>query len=535
MTISKEKEAQILRYHHVEKWPVGTISRQLGIHHDAINRVLSQAGILKAERSLRESIIDAYLPFVLKTLEQYPLLCASRLYAMVKERGYTGGPDHFRHLIAEHRPRKIPEAFLRLKTLPGEQAQVDWGHFGHLTIGQARRPLMAFVMVLSWSRQIFLRFYLNQQMANFLRGHEAAFECWHGLPKVLLYDNLKSAVLERQGDAIRFNPQLLEFASHYHYEPRPVAVYRGNEKGRVERAIRYVRDNFFAAREFSKLDDLNAQADAWCQGQSADRLCPEDKTMTVRDAFEKERSTLLTLPDNRWPTDERQEVKAGKTPYIRFDKNDYSIPHTQVRKILTVTATLKQVRILDGQAEIASHSRSFDKGEQIETPEHIEELIKQKSKARQHRGQDRLIHAVPICRQLLDEAALRGDKLGTITSTLLRLLDRYGADEVTIAVQEALEKQVPHPNAVRQILQKRREERLEPPPIAIPLPDDKRVKDLNVKTHALQGYDQINSSITTETGEADKTAETTAATHTDKTPENKASLESINPGDKSHE
>ena len=127
MTISKEKEAQILRYHHVEKWPVGTISRQLGVHHDAINRVLSQAGILKAERSLRESIIDAYLPFVLKTLEQYPLLCASRLYAMVKERGYTGGPDHFRHLIAEHRPRKIPEAFLRLKTLPGEQAQVDWG------------------------------------------------------------------------------------------------------------------------------------------------------------------------------------------------------------------------------------------------------------------------------------------------------------------------------------------------------------------------------------------------------------------------
>jgi transposase len=151
MTISQEKEAQILRYHHVEKWPVGTISRQLGVHHDAINRVLSQAGILKAERSLRESIIDTYLPFVLKTLEQYPLLCASRLYVMVKERGYTGGPDHFRHLIAEHRPRKTPEAFLRLKTLPGEQAQVDWGHFGHLTIGQARRPLMAFVMVLSWS------------------------------------------------------------------------------------------------------------------------------------------------------------------------------------------------------------------------------------------------------------------------------------------------------------------------------------------------------------------------------------------------
>ncbi len=300
-------------------------------------------------------------------------------------------------------------------------------------------------------------------------------------------------MLERQGDSIRFNPQLLDFASHYHFEPRPVAVYRGNEKGRVERSIRYIRDNFFAARDFTDIDDLNAQADKWCQGQSADRLCPEDRTITVRAAFEQEQSSLLKLPENRWPCDEREEVKVGKTPYVRFDKNDYSIPHTQVRKIFTVTATLKQVRILDGQTEIASHTRSFDKGQQIENPEHIEALIQQKSKARHHRGQDRLIHAVPICRELLNEAALRGDTLGTITSTLLRLLDRYGADELDIAVQEALEKQVPHPNAVRQTLQKRRDEQCKESPIAIPLPDDKRVKNLTVKTHALKGYDDINT------------------------------------------
>jgi len=107
---------------------------------------------------------------------------------------------------------------------------------------------MAFVMVLSYSRQIFLRFFLNARLESFLRGHLAAFEAWNGCPRVILYDNLRSAVLERHGDAIRFHPTLLEFATHYHYEPRPVAVARGNEKGRVERAIRYVRDNFFAAR-----------------------------------------------------------------------------------------------------------------------------------------------------------------------------------------------------------------------------------------------------------------------------------------------
>lgn len=107
---------------------------------------------------------------------------------MVTERGYWGNAHHFRHLISRHRPRSVPEAYLRLRTLPGEQGQVDWAHFGHLQIGRARRPLMAFVMVLSWSRQIYLRFFLDARMDSFLAGHAGAFEAWSGLPRVLLID-----------------------------------------------------------------------------------------------------------------------------------------------------------------------------------------------------------------------------------------------------------------------------------------------------------------------------------------------------------
>ena len=227
---------------------------------------------------------------------------------MAYGRGYRGSPDHFRHLIACHRPRQKAEAYLRLRCLPGEQAQVDWAHFGHLEIGRARRPLMAFVMVLSYSRQIFLRFFLDARMENFLRGHAAAFEAWQGVPRVLLYDNLKSAVSERRGDAIRFHPTLLGFAGHYRYEPRPVAVARGNEKGRVERAIRYVREAFFAARDFTDLDDLNAQAEAWCNGQAADRRCPEDPARSVREVFAEEAPRLLPLPDNPAPLLEQVAV-----------------------------------------------------------------------------------------------------------------------------------------------------------------------------------------------------------------------------------
>ena len=170
MALTPEIEAQILRYHHAERWPIGTIATQLNLHRDPVARVLAQAGLPAIKRIHRPSAVDPYLPFILATLEQFPRLRASRLYAMVKDRGYLGRPDHFRHLIARHRPRPKSEAFLRLRTLPGEQMQVDWGHFGHLEIGKARRPLMAFVAVLSYSRQIFLRFYLGAHMENFLRG-----------------------------------------------------------------------------------------------------------------------------------------------------------------------------------------------------------------------------------------------------------------------------------------------------------------------------------------------------------------------------
>ncbi|WPL15313.1 Transposase [Thiorhodovibrio winogradskyi] len=492
MTIPTELEAKILRYFHVEHWRVGTIAAQLGVHHATVDRVLSQAGLPKVERAARPSLIDPYLPFVVETLKTYPRLSASRLYAMVRERGYRGGPDHFRHLIAHVRPRPRPEAFLRLKTLPGEQAQVDWGHFGKLTIGRATRTLMAFVMVLSFSRAVFLRFFLDAQMANFLRGHVAAFEHWGGLPRVLLYDNLKSAVLERQGEAIRFHPTLLELASHYRFEPRPVAVARGNEKGRVERAIRYIRDSFFAARTFSDLADLNAQADTWCQGQAADRPCPEDRARSVRAVFEQERAHLLDLPPVPFPTDEQVAVSVGKTPYVRFDRNDYSVPHTQVRRTLTVVASLEQVRVLDGATVIATHARTFDAGAQVEDPAHVAELVARKRAARQHRGQDYLAQAVPISATLLIKAAERGEPLGSLTAALLRLLDSYGAAELTAGIEEALAREVPHQNAVRLALERRREARGLPPPTPVVLPADRRVREVVVRTPALGDYDHLH-------------------------------------------
>jgi len=496
--IPRALETEILRLHHAEHWPIGTLATQLRVHHSTVRRVLVQEGVPMAPKTMRASIVEPYLAFIAETLAKYPTLRASRLYAMVRERGYPGAPDHFRALIARLRPRPAAEAYLRLRTLPGEQAQVDWAHFGQLTIGRAVRPLMAFVMVLSYSRHLFLRFYLGAAMNYFIRGHVEAFAWYQAVPRVLLYDNLKSAVLERSGDAIRFHPTLLELAAHYHFQPRPVAVARGNEKGRVERAIRFARDAFFAARSFRDLDDLNAQAAAWCQGAAAERLCPPERSRSVREAFAEEQPLLLALPDNPFPAEERIEVSVNKTPYVRFDLNDYSIPSTHVQRTLIVLATLATVRILDGLELIATHPRSFDRGAQIEDAAHIEALVARKGAARAHRAQDRLHHAAPSATPLFVRAAERGAHLGVLTRGLLQLLDSHGAQALEAAIAAALAEDSAHLGAVRHFIDHHAHARGQPPPIAVPLPNDPRLQHLSVRAQPLSDYEQLAKDATDE-------------------------------------
>jgi transposase len=486
--IPKETEAEIVRLFHGEKWPIGTIATQLGVHHTTVQRVLGQIGIEPKVIAPQPSMADPFMAFIVEQLEKYPRLRASRLFEMVKARGYPGGPDHFRRLVGRHRPRKPAEAFQRLRTLPGEQAQVDWAHFGKLQIGRAERPLWAFVMVLSYSRRLFLRFSPGSSMPFFLRGHVEAFDTFGGVPRVLLYDNLKSAVLERRGDAIRFHPTLLEFSAHYRFEPRPVAVARGNEKGRVERAIRYIRDAFFAARSFVDLSDLNRQADEWAATRAVERPWVEDRSRTVRDAFADEHDKLLRAPDQPFPVHERLEVEVGKTPYARFDLNDYSVPHDRTLRTLVVLADLDIVRIADGNNVVATHARSWDRGQQIEDAAHLDRLVQQKKRARDHRGLDRLAKAAPSSQAFLRIVAEQGHNLGSTTSRLLQLLDAGGPVELEEALVEALERDTIHIGAIRQILDRRRSERGLPPPVSIPVTCGEH-GDLVVTPHALVTYD----------------------------------------------
>lgn len=489
--IDRDTEAQIVRLHFVEKWRPGTIGRHLNLHHGVVRRVLARAGVPATTLGRRRSMADPFVGFITETLAKYPDLCASRLYEMVRERGYRGAGGHFRTVVARLRPSKPAEAYLRLRTLPGEQAQVDWASFGEVEVSGGKRPLVAFVMVLSWSRMVYVRFGVSQRMGSFLEAHVEAFAFFGGVPRVLLYDNLKSAVIERVGDAIRFNETLRSFASHNGFEPRPCAPYRGNEKGRVERAIRYIRDSFFPARTWKNLDDLNAQATRWCLGIAADRPCPGDRRHTVGSAFDEERSRLRTGPEFPFAVEDRVEAHVGKTPYARFDGNDYSVPAQFVRRLLSVVASTAQVRVLDGPVVIATHERSWGRHQVIEDPAHVAALVAEKRKAAEARGLDRLANGAPESRRLLEAMAQQGLNLGAATAALLRFVDAYGASAVNTAVAEALAAGRPHPQAVRRILDDKRRELGLPPPVAVQLPDRPKVRDLTVTPHRLDTYDTL--------------------------------------------
>jgi transposase len=492
--IDADLYARIRRLFFAEHWKVGTIAGELGVHHDTVARAIESDRFVRASRQVRPSQLDPFKPFVVDTLEQHPKLRSTRLHEMLRARGYAGGYTPVMRYVRSVRPAARAEAFLKLATLPGEQAQVDWGHFGKIQIGAATRSLSCFVLVLSWSRAMFARFTLDQTLETFLYGHALAFETLGGVPRRILYDNLKSVVVERVGEHIRFHPQILECAGHYHFAPVPCAPYRGNEKGKVERTIQYLRHAFFAARRFASVDDLNRQLADWIQRIAHARAVPGDPSRrAVHDALVDERARLLPLPAARFACDHVRPVASGKQPYVRFDRNDYSIPHDRIRQPLTLIASETQVRVTDAVgAELARHARSYDSGVVVEDPAHLEQLTAAKRRALELRRRDRLRGACPSAAAFLDALARRGEPIGTHAARLTRLLDGHGAAAVEAALALALERGAVSADSVAHLLDQRARAKKAPPPIPVVLPDDPRVRDLRVTPHALSHYDALS-------------------------------------------
>ncbi len=487
--IAAEQKANIRRLFHGEHWKIGTIAAELGLHPDTVRAAL-EIERFKRGPAPRAALTDPYLDFIRQTLEQHPRLRATRLYQMLRDRGYRGSVVQLRRVVATLRPAKH-EAFLRLTTLPGEQAQADWASFGTVTIGRAQRRLSCFVLTLSYSRALYLEFFFDQSLENFLLGHVHAFSEWGGCARTILYDNLKAVVLERCGNAIHFHPRLLELCGHYHFAAQPCRPFRGSEKGRVERAIQYIRHSFFAARPFTNLADFNAQAWRWRDTVAHQRPWPSDDARTVAELLAWERPQLLTLPAHPFDCEVVRTVQSDKTIYVRFDLNDYSIPPRAVRRPLTLVANADTVRLLDGPTELARHRRSYDRHQRIEDTTHIAALVQQKRQALGSTAVTRLRQAIPNVEQFLAAAFERGESLARQSSQLLGLLDDYGPVELAAAVTEALERHTPRASSLLFILSRRHRSRRSHL-LPVDLSRHPELADLVIPTHQLEVYDELS-------------------------------------------
>jgi transposase len=202
----------------------------------------------RAPSQLRPKICEPYRPFIDDTLGRYPKLLATRLYDMVRERGYQGSVRTLRKYVALVRPRPKRAAYLVTETLPGEQAQVDWAYLGKLTVPCGERAIWVFVIVLAHSRTMWAELVIDLTVHSLCRSLVRAADAFGGVPRQWLFDNPKVVVLERVGSAVRFHPTLLALCAQLRVEPKLCAVRMPHHKGKVERAIRYLRDRFLAGR-----------------------------------------------------------------------------------------------------------------------------------------------------------------------------------------------------------------------------------------------------------------------------------------------
>jgi transposase len=480
--IGNELWAEIMRLRHVEHLSHQQIAVRLGIHRQTVANAISCDVAPEYDRPERATVITPFMQAIKERLREFPEISAARLLCELKAAGYTGGYTMVKEAVLKLRPPAI-EAFLRRETEPGQEAQVDWGSFGTIAIDGCRRPLSCFVMVLGYSRMLYLWFTVSQHMEDFLRCHVYAFRFFGGIPHRILYDNLRSVVLARSGTTIRFHPRFSEFAGVHLFEPRPCGVYKAHEKGKVERAIRYIRENFFAGRSFRDLGDINAQAAGWRDDTANQRIHSVTREKPV-DRMAKDRAHLMTLPGRTFDTDIVIPVVASKMCLVRFDGNAYSVPFQAAGKSLLLRADPFFVSVLDKDRVLAKHRRCYSRHRVIEEPNHVRALLDRKRAAKAVKARDLLLVLCPEGKPFLDGLLVTGRRLDAHLTRLAEMVPVYGRTAVAGAVAKACDMGLYGAGYVEQLLSGQNTA----PFTGVSVPGHPEVEDTIILPHSLETY-----------------------------------------------
>lgn len=433
--IDYHRFCQIKDLHEHQGLNASQIAHALALDARTVAYWLRQERFRPRKATPRASKLTPFKPQIGQMLDKYPY-SAAQVFQRLREQGFTGGYSIVKAYVRTVRPKRQP-AFLKLAFAPGECAQVDWGSFGSVPVGQTSRRLSFFVIVLCYSRMMYVEFTVSQTMEHFLACHQHAFEFFGGIPHKVMVDNLKSAVLQRAlGEAPVFNPKYLDFATHCGFTIAPCNVGKGNEKGRVENGGGYVKKNFLAGLELPDFSALNPAARQWLDTVANVRLHSETREQPVQ-AWHTERPYLSPLSLHPFDIATVSQVRASRQFRITLDTNRYSVPAHYAGQALTLKTYPDRLCLYHGDTLIARHARRYDRFQDVEDPDHPKPLLEQRKKARDHQLFRRFLALSPRAEAYYLQLEARRLNPHHHVRKIVALSDIYTSEAVARAMEDA--------------------------------------------------------------------------------------------------
>ena len=442
----------------------------------------------------RASKLDAFKGEVVRLLHQHPF-SAQQIFQRLRQGSYSGGYTILKEFIRQVRPAHRP-AYLTLHFEPGECAQIDWGHAGVVPVGQTRRRLSFFIMVLCYSRQMYVEFTLSQTMEQFLACQQNAFAFFGGVPRQMMLDNLKTGVLSHpMGGPVIYHPRYLDFARFYGFTPKACNVRAGNEKGRVENAVGYLRKNFLSGLELTAFAPINPMVRSWMEEVANVRTHAETKKMP-KELFALEKPRILPLPATLYDVAAVRMIRATSRFRVHFDANRYSVPAEYASAQLTVRVYPDKLILCHQDRIVAEHTRCYDRGRDFENPDHVRVLLAQRKAARSQKLMQRFLQLSPIAEEYYRQLEQRRMNPQQHVAKIVALAEIYGAEALAMALGDACHFQAFSSEYIANILEQRH--RLLPEPGALHLTHGEDLLELEIPEPDLRLYDQPNEETTHE-------------------------------------
>ena len=478
-------QAEVLRLYFTEKLSQRRISSKLGIHRQSVAALIARQSVqlVRSAEGQRPSILAPFYERIESLLREDSARSAVNVLQKLRLAGYKGGLTILKDYLRTRRPESEPKAYLSMEFLPGQAAQVDWGDFGD-PFGWGRK-LWCFVMVLCWSRMLYLQFTFSANLESFLRRHENAFRFFGGVPQEIWYDNLATAVAERKQKLIRFNPRFLAYSGFHGFKPVACNPASGHEKGRVEDGVKYIRYNFWPGRSFQNTGDLNGQAGGW-RDQFANKRLHASTRKIPELVYGEEKSHLRSWREG-FETDEIRSLKVSHQFRVAFDANDYSVPWRLSGRVLTVRADDDSVHFYSGTKRVTAHPRCWQKKLAMINAKHQEGLLAAKPGASPHADIEAVKALGPQAVRYLEFLGAQTRSLRTELAHLMTLITIYGAEALEQTIGRALKLGIVGSDHLERLLEQSENPATQPAPLKL---SDPRLV-LPPQTPDLRAYDSL--------------------------------------------